>query len=185
MTGDRNPLYSLAVRPLHRSPMYGFVSLYCPAVSSPTTTPYAADGQMLTGFWYRALRSDEVRARQLVPVMLLETPLVLGRTDAVSNKPNEAFAMRDNCPHRGIPLSYGWFDGQNVQCSYHGWKFDACSAQCVEIPSLTKEDKLDPKKIRAGHFACEERDGYLWVFIPDPGTSGEPTAAAPALPTFR
>src|SRR3954451_3231926 len=135
-----------------------------------TPSPFTADGQMLTGFWYRALRSDQVRARALVPVMLLETPLVLGRTDR-----NEAFAMRDNCPHRGIPLSYGWFDGQNVQCSYHGWKFDACSGQCVEIPSLTAADKLEPKKIRAGHFPCQERDGYLWVFVPDPGTSGEPT----------
>jgi phenylpropionate dioxygenase-like ring-hydroxylating dioxygenase large terminal subunit len=144
-----------------------------------TLSPFTATGEMLTGFWYRALRSDEVRPRELVPVMLLETPLVLGRTDS-----EQAFAMRDNCPHRGIPLSYGWFDGKDVQCSYHGWKFDACSAQCVEIPSLTAADKLDPKKIRAGHYACEERDGYLWVFIPDPGTSGEPNAPAPALPTF-
>lgn len=134
---------------------------------------------MLTGFWYRALRSDQVRARTLVPATLLEIPLVLGRTDR-----GKAFAMRDNCPHRGIPLSYGWFDGKDVQCSYHGWKFDACSAQCTEIPSLTKEDKLDPGKIRAGHFPCEERDGYLWVYAPDPGTSGEPTEPAPALPTF-
>ena len=139
---------------------------------------------MLTGFWYRALRSDQVRARKLVPTTLLEIPLVLGRTDASSSNPGAAFAMRDNCPHRGIPLSYGWFDGKDVQCSYHGWKFDACSAQCVEIPSLTKEDKLDPTKIRAGHFPCEERDGYVWVFLPDPGTSGEPKDPAPALPTF-
>ncbi len=134
---------------------------------------------MLTGFWYRALRSDQVPARTLVPATLLEIPLVLGRTDS-----GKAFAMRDNCPHRGIPLSYAWFDGKDVQCSYHGWKFDACSAQCTEIPSLTKEDKLDPGKIRAGHFPCEERDGYLWVYVPDPGTSGEPTEPAPALPTF-
>ena len=150
----------------------------------PTPSLFSATGEMLTGFWYRALRSDEVRARQLVPVMLLEVPLVLGRTDT-----RQAFAMRDNCPHRGIPLSYGWFDGKDVQCSYHGWKFEACSAQCVDIPSLTEADKLDPRgaalmKIRAGHFPCEERDGYLWVFIPDPGTSGEPKDAAPVLPTF-
>lgn len=141
--------------------------------------PQAPDAEMLLGFWYRALRSDEVRARELTPATLLELPLVLGRTDA-----GRAFALRDNCPHRGIPLSYGWFDGTNVQCSYHGWKFDACSAQCVEIPSLTAADPLDPRKIHAGHFACEERDGYLWVFVPEAGTSGEPGAPAPGLPTF-
>jgi phenylpropionate dioxygenase-like ring-hydroxylating dioxygenase large terminal subunit len=156
--------------------------LYTVRVSSPA--PFTATGEMLTGFWYRALRSAEVRPRKLVATTLLELPLVLGRTDS-----GQPFAMRDNCPHRGIPLSYGWFDGANVQCSYHGWKFEACSAQCVEIPSLTAADKLDPRfatltKIRAGHFPCEERDGYLWVFVPDPGTSGEPTEPAPALPTF-
>lgn len=146
-------------------------------MSSPS--PFTATGEMLTGFWYRALRSAEVRSRKLVPALLLEVPLVLGRTDD-----GRAFALRDNCPHRGIPLSYGWFDGKEVQCSYHGWKFDACSAVCTEIPSLTARDTLDPRKVRAGHFACEERDGYLWVFIPDPGTSGEPPAPAPALPVF-
>lgn len=141
--------------------------------------PQASDAEMLLGFWYRALRSHQVRARRLAPATLLELPLVLGRTDS-----GRAFALRDNCPHRGIPLSYGWFDGKDVQCSYHGWKFDACSAQCVEIPSLTGTDTLDPRKIRARHFACEERDGYLWVFIPEAGTSGEPGAPAPELPTF-
>ena len=141
--------------------------------------PQASDAEMLPGFWYRALRSDQVRARRLAPATLLELPLVLGRTDS-----GRAFALRDNCPHRGIPLSYGWFDGKDVQCSYHGWKFDACSAQCVEIPSLTGTDTLDPRKIRAGHFACEERDGYLWVFVPEAGTSGEPGTPAPELPTF-
>lgn len=134
---------------------------------------------MLTGFWYRALRSRQVRGRKLAVTPLLGVPLVLGRTDA-----GKAFALRDNCPHRGIPLSYGWFDGKEVQCSYHGWKFDACTAQCSEIPSLTSADTLDPRKVRAGHFACEERDGYLWVFMPDAGTSGEPPQPAPALPVF-
>src|SRR5512138_3471233 len=96
-----------------QSALCNLQSLYCLAVSTPS--PFTATGEMLTGFWYRALRSDEVRAKELVPATLLEIPLVLGRTDA-----GAAFAMRDNCPHRGIPLSYGWFDGKDVQCSYHG-----------------------------------------------------------------
>lgn len=150
-----------------------------PATPGSSPAPQRADGEMLLGFWYRALRSEQVRARLLVPATLLELPLVLGRTDS-----GQAFALRDNCPHRGIPLSYGWFDGTDVQCCYHGWKFDAASAQCVEIPSLTSTDPLDPRKIRAGRFACEERDGYLWVFVPEPGTSGDPAQPAPALPTF-
>ncbi|MGC2233522.1 MAG: Rieske 2Fe-2S domain-containing protein, partial [Candidatus Acidiferrum sp.] len=85
---------------------------------------------------------------------------VLGRTSE-----GRAFAMRDSCPHRGIPLSYGRFDGKTVECSYHGWRFEACSGQCVEIPSLTSQDKLKVERIFAGHYPCEDRDGYFWVYM--------------------
>ena len=118
------------------------------------------DAGFLWDFWYPALRSGEVRGNELKTAMLLEVPLVLGR-----NAEGKAFAMRDSCPHRGIPLSYGRFDGKNVECSYHGWKFEACSGQCVEIPSLTGQDKLKVERIFAGHYPCEERDGYFWVYM--------------------
>jgi phenylpropionate dioxygenase-like ring-hydroxylating dioxygenase large terminal subunit len=119
-----------------------------------------ADAGFLWDFWYPALQSTEITGNKLVAAMLLEVPLVLGRTSD-----GKAFAMRDSCPHRGMPLSYGRFDGQAVECSYHGWRFDACSGRCVEIPSLTNQDKLKVERIFAGHFPCEERDGYVWVYM--------------------
>ena len=118
------------------------------------------DAGFLWDFWYPAARSSAIEGRRLATAMLLEVPLVLGRTDD-----GKAFAMRDACPHRGIPLSYGRFDGKNVECSYHGWKFDGCSGQCVEIPSLTSQDKLKVERIFAGHYPCEEHDGYVWVYM--------------------
>ena len=148
-----------------------------------------ADAGFLWDFWYPAVRSSEITGRKLVTAMLLEVPLVLGRT-----ADGKAFAMRDSCPHRGIPLSYGRFDGQAVECSYHGWRFDACSGRCVEIPSLTDQDKLKVERIFAGHYPCEERDGYVWVYMasrdrqavnnsPD-SKLPETIPAAPALPVF-
>jgi phenylpropionate dioxygenase-like ring-hydroxylating dioxygenase large terminal subunit len=124
------------------------------------TTGREADPGFLWDFWYPALRSTEITGNKLVTAMLLEVPLVLGRTSD-----GKAFAMRDSCPHRGMPLSYGRFDGQVVECSYHGWRFDACSGRCVEIPSLTNQDKLKVERIFAGHFPCEERDGCVWVYM--------------------
>ena len=59
-----------------------------------------ADPGFLWDFWYPALRSSEVVGTRLAKAMLLEVPLVLGRTSE-----GIAFAMRDSCPHRGIPLS--------------------------------------------------------------------------------
>jgi phenylpropionate dioxygenase-like ring-hydroxylating dioxygenase large terminal subunit len=123
-------------------------------------TVAVSDAGFLWDFWYPALRSREVTGNHLKTAMLLEVPLVLGR-----NSEGKAFAMRDSCPHRGIPLSYGRFDGKTLECSYHGWKFEACTGRCVEIPSLTSQDKLKVERIFAGHYPCEERDGYFWVYM--------------------
>ena len=140
----------------------------------------------LWDFWYPALRSTEISGQRLATAMLLEVPLVLGRTSD-----GKAFAMRDSCPHRGIPLSYGRFDGKAVECSYHGWRFDAYTGQCQLIPSLTADQNMKVDRIYAGGYPCAERDSFLWVFLPDPGPSGagftKPADApveAPEVPKF-
>src|SRR5690242_4498484 len=99
-----------------------------------TQTP---DSLMLFGFWYRALPSRIVSRGQMHKAMLLEIPLVIGR-----DQQGTAFALRDACPHRGMPLSYGRLDGQRVECSYHGWQFDPHTGQCQLIPSITSDQKL-------------------------------------------
>jgi len=144
------------------------------------------DSLMLRGFWYRALPGGEVDPGKLQRAVLLETPLVIGRD--VDGKP---FALHDACPHRGMPLSCGWFDGQQVECSYHGWKFDAHTGQCQLIPSLTAEQTMRVDRIYAGSYPCEERDDYIWVFIPEPGPAGagftkaaEPPIPAPQIEKF-
>jgi len=128
------------------------------------------DPGFLWDFWYPAARSTDLRAQKLAKALLLEVPLVLGRTAE-----GKAFAMRDACPHRG----------ETVECCYHGWRFDACSGQCVEIPSLTSQDKLKVERVFAGHYPCEERDGYVWVYMNAPGTRlPERIPEAPALKVF-
>jgi phenylpropionate dioxygenase-like ring-hydroxylating dioxygenase large terminal subunit len=127
-------------------------------MEAQTSTPLIYDD------WYPAMRSAGLGGKKLATATLMGIPLVLGRrTDG------RIFAMRDSCPHRGIPLSCGWFDGSQVTCKYHGWAFEPVSGQCREIPSLTASDTLDPNKIYAGAFPCEERDGHAWVFVPKPG----------------
>jgi phenylpropionate dioxygenase-like ring-hydroxylating dioxygenase large terminal subunit len=146
----------------------------------------APDSLMLTGFWYRALPSQKVKHGQLRKAMLLEIPLVVGRGRA-----GLPFALRDACPHRGMPLSCGWFDGEQVECGYHGWKFDAQSGQCQLIPSLTSDQNLTVDRIYAGSYACEEHDDFVWVFVPDPSPAAggftrreNPNLPVPRVPTF-
>ncbi len=136
-----------------------------------------ADLGFLWDFWYPALRSTEIVGQRLATAMLLEVPLVLGRTSD-----GKAFAMRDSCPHRGIPLSYGRFDGKAVECSYHGWRFDACSGRCIEIPSRTDQDKIKTERIFAADYACEEHDGYVWVFMHAQGTRAPESSTIPPVP---
>lgn len=134
---------------------------------------------MLRGFWYSPLRSTQLRGQELRQAMLLGVPLVVGR-----DAKGRAFAMRDACPHRGMPLSAGRMINDQLECPYHGWKFEGVTGQCKEIPSLTGREGLTVEKIYAGHFACDEADGYIWVFMPEPGTKGDPTEGPPRLPTF-
>jgi phenylpropionate dioxygenase-like ring-hydroxylating dioxygenase large terminal subunit len=128
--------------------------------------------------WYPAARSTGLLGNKMVKSMLCGIPLVLGRKQS-----GEVWAMRDLCPHRGIPLSAGWYDGQRVTCKYHGWEFEPCSGQCQAIPSLTSHDNLEPGRIYAGAFPCVERDGYAWVYVPSPGAGRvKDMAALPPVP---
>jgi len=56
---------------------------------TPQKLEHAANAGFLWDFWYPAARSAEIRGRGLAKAMLLEVPLVLGRTDD-----GAAFALR-------------------------------------------------------------------------------------------
>src|SRR5579875_1035806 len=142
-----------------------------------STIPQAPATTLLYNDWYPAMRSDGLRRKVLRTAMLMGIPLVLGRKEN-----GELFAMRDSCPHRGIPLSCGWFDGRELTCKYHGWAFEPGSGQCKRIPSLTTHDTLDPTKIFAPAFSCEERDGYAWVYVPAPGLGRTRPVELPPVP---
>jgi phenylpropionate dioxygenase-like ring-hydroxylating dioxygenase large terminal subunit len=144
------------------------------------------DSLMLFDFWYRALPSEQLGRKHLQKVLLLEIPLVLGR-----DREGRPFALHDACPHRGMPLSYASFDGSQLECSYHGWRFEAHTGQCQSIPSLSADQNFRVDRIYAGSYSCEDQDDYVWVFIPEPVAQGagfskpaEPPMAAPRVPAF-
>ena len=149
-----------------------------------STQRQTPDSLMLYGFWYRAVPADRVSDGKLIKAALLETPLVIGR-----DREGRPFALHDACPHRGMPLSCGRFDGDRVECSYHGWQFDAHTGQCQLIPSLTSDQKLRVDRIYAGSYPCRQQDNFIWVYMPEPAPSGagftrtsEPPEPPPAVP---
>jgi phenylpropionate dioxygenase-like ring-hydroxylating dioxygenase large terminal subunit len=114
----------------------------------------------LRNMWYLAMPSGMLKTGKTLPKEVLGEKLVFGRTSE-----GEVFALRDNCPHRGVPLSDGWFDGKEIQCCYHGWKFNS-DGVCTEIPALAPESTINICKFKAIKYLCKEISGTIWVYIP-------------------
>lgn len=106
----------------------------------------------------------------MIAKQLLGERLLLCRDRA-----GEVSALRDCCPHRGIPLSCGRFDGNEIECCYHGWRF-AADGRCTAIPSLTEGQHFDPSRIRVQSYRAREVQGNIWVFF------GDDPEAAPEIP---
>lgn len=136
--------------------------------------------ELLRGLWYVATPGGSVRPGRMIAKTLLGEPILIGRTTG-----GEVFALKDVCPHRGIPLHYGRFDGTTVACCYHGWRFDA-SGTCVEIPSMREDQEVDLSKVRCGAYPCVERQGLVWIYFARDGeTPAEsPLPEPPRMPIF-
>jgi len=118
--------------------------------------------------WHAAARSVELGPKPLGRVVL-ERPLVLFRDAG-----GRAVALADRCPHRNVPLSVGRCSDGQVECGYHGWRFDG-EGRCRAVPGL--DDTSDPDRAvrRVPTFPVVEQDGMVWVVVGD----GEPAVAAP------
>jgi phenylpropionate dioxygenase-like ring-hydroxylating dioxygenase large terminal subunit len=123
--------------------------------------------------WYAGMLSSDLKVNSLKHQTILNQPIVFYR-----DSKKVVHALRDICPHRGIPLSYGRVVDDQVECPYHGWKFN-CSGECTEIPSLTADQPMDTKKIRVKNYQTYEVAGIIWVFIPDENHAANENSAKP------
>lgn len=132
---------------------------------------------MYTGFlrnvWYLGITSAELKPNAMAPRKILGEPIVFYR-----DSHGLVAALRDICPHRGIPFSYGRIVKDQVECPYHGWKFDH-TGTCTEIPSLCADQDLDCRKIKVKTYPVKEQQGLIWVFMGD--KDFKPADAPPVL----
>jgi phenylpropionate dioxygenase-like ring-hydroxylating dioxygenase large terminal subunit len=115
----------------------------------------------LKNLWYLAFHSSQLKKDKLVSKEILGEKILFGRDSA--GKP---FALRDNCPHRGVPLSEGWFKDDVIQCCYHGWQFST-QGVCQNIPAIAPGSTIDFSKIRVFQYPLREVSDSIWVYIPD------------------
>ncbi len=123
--------------------------------------------------WYYAAPSRRLKRRAMLAKVMLGEPILIGRDAA-----GALFALRDLCPHRGMRLSAGRFDGHRVECCYHGWQFDT-SGRCTLIPSLVPGQAFDPGRIHTRSYPACEVQGNIWVFF------GKDPATAPDIPLLE
>jgi phenylpropionate dioxygenase-like ring-hydroxylating dioxygenase large terminal subunit len=134
-----------------------------------------SDAELLYNYWYVAAPAGALARGTMKPVTLLGQQVLLLRDNA-----GVVSALKDFCPHRGIPLRFGSFDGCEVECCYHGWRFNM-TGTCTSIPSLV-EEKTDISKIKTGQLPCREQDGLIWVYVAATGSTEAPASEPPAMP---
>jgi phenylpropionate dioxygenase-like ring-hydroxylating dioxygenase large terminal subunit len=113
-----------------------------------------------TEYWQPAIPSSALR-RKPRRVKMLGQEVGLFR----DRKSGRAYALRDWCPHRGVPLTYGrcHFDG-TISCVYHGWTFRLADGQCLAALTDGPDSPL-PARVRVRSYPTEERAGMIWVFM--------------------
>lgn len=128
----------------------------------------------LRNLWYFAMPAAGLKPGRMERRMLLEEPVLFGRTAA-----GEPFALRDLCPHRGVPLSDGTLErGEEVVCPYHGWRFGP-DGQCRAIPSLTGAQSFPVEKVRVRRYPVAERQGVIWIYMGEDRAGPQPAPIAP------
>lgn len=145
-----------------------------PTLMNNTPEPF------LRNLWYLALPGEQLRRGQMRAKVLLGEPVVFGRT-----RDGAVFALRDICPHRAVPLSCGRFDGEEIECCYHGWRFDR-AGHCTAIPSLVTGQTLDFERYGVRSYRTAEVQGNIWIYMADPDRANptEPALTIPLIPGF-
>jgi len=72
----------------------------------------------------------------------------------------KAVALIDQCPHRGVALSLGRVAGGEIECPFHGWRFDGAGRNC-HVP-WNPDAKTD--HLGAHALPVREAGGLLWLF---------------------
>ena len=111
----------------------------------------------LKNYWYVAATDNEIVNKPLARTFLGE-PVVLYRTGD-----GKVVALEDRCVHRQLPLSMGKLVGDELQCHYHGLRYDRTGA-CVRVPG---QDTIPPTA-RIKSYPVVERYHWVWIWMGDP-----------------
>jgi phenylpropionate dioxygenase-like ring-hydroxylating dioxygenase large terminal subunit len=119
-----------------------------------------ADWRALAPFWYPVAHSHEVTNKPLATRLLDERVVIYRLSDG------SVAAARDICYHRGVPLSLGHVEGDEIICRYHGLRYDR-EGRCTCIPAHPG-GTISPR-LRLDVYQAQEKYGLVWVRLKDDG----------------
>jgi 3-phenylpropionate/trans-cinnamate dioxygenase ferredoxin subunit len=100
---------------------------------------------------YRRVASEA----ELPPNSLLSVPLDEGERVCLAHADGRIYAFRDNCTHKDFPLSAGELDNGQIQCTWHGARFDMATGRAVRLPAI--------KPVRTYEVKVENGEIYIAV----------------------
>lgn len=80
--------------------------------------------------WIRVAAASEVPAGGLRAVSTDAGPVVLANVDG------DIYALEDRCSHQDYPLSAGELEHDELECTFHGARFDVCSGRALQLPAI-------------------------------------------------
>lgn len=101
----------------------------------------------VTPLWTRVASADDVPVDQLKAVQTERGAVVLANHDGT------IYALEDRCSHQDYPLSAGELEDGEVECSFHGARFDVCTGRATQLPAIAP--------VRT--FEVEVRDGAVYI----------------------
>lgn len=107
--------------------------------------------------WYVIARRDEL-GDELLARKVCDERLVLYRTSA-----GDPVALADRCSHRRFPLSAGQRVGDEIQCAYHGLRFDSAGT-CVWAPG---QERI-PSRANVATRPVVQQGAWIWAWMGDP-----------------
>jgi vanillate O-demethylase monooxygenase subunit len=123
---------------------------------------------VLSPFWYPVAFAHEVTDAPFEAILLDERVVIYRVADG------SLAAAKDICCHRGVPLSLGHVDGDEIVCKYHGLRYDR-AGRCTSIPAHPT-GAISPR-LRLKIFPVAERYGLIWVRLVDTGPLALPDFA--------
>jgi phenylpropionate dioxygenase-like ring-hydroxylating dioxygenase large terminal subunit len=114
----------------------------------------------LRNYWYPVLQSQDVPADRPVGFKVLGEELVAWR--GRDGTPNVAV---DRCPHRSARFSRGRVVDGDLQCAWHGIRFDG-AGKCTLMPWEPENSPL-LSKLCAAAYPAGELAGWVWAYIGD------------------